>query len=364
MSLRFKNGRYTVDYYPNGRRGPRKQKLLPIGTTEQEAALIHESLSKHKQQRSSSLPDHTPIKYLIPDYLRFVKDHQSPRTHQDKVSCFGRKLTPYFSAYSILDLNDGFIGAYQSHRMSEFSGMKKDDKKKHGTKDGNRAINKECAYFSGFLKWAKKYRKIVPPERLDRDDLPYKRPIPKIWTKEELHKLIACAEPGYKVLFLALFRLCQRITETQKLEWADVELQKTAEESSVIIKGKRDKENKLPLVEDIFRELQGLKQARDRKPDDERSKYIFPSPQNWRKHIVDAGKAMNRAKKTAQIEKRIHPHLIRHSAATHMIEDGVDIRIVQAILGHAEVTTTQWYTHVSLKLKRQALTKTAEKQRS
>ncbi len=88
--------------------------------------------------------------------------------------------------------------------------------------------------------------------------------------------------------------------------------------------------------------------------------YVFPShkrsvdPRSGkerRHHVLESGlqKAVKTAAKKAAIDKRVTVHTLRHSFATHMLEDGTNIRVLQELLGHADVKTTEIYTHVMKK---------------
>ncbi|WP_417852290.1 site-specific tyrosine recombinase XerD [Bifidobacterium erythrocebi] len=74
---------------------------------------------------------------------------------------------------------------------------------------------------------------------------------------------------------------------------------------------------------------------------------VFLNKRGQRMSRQSVWEVVNQAGKRAHIDKPLHPHTLRHSFATHLIQGGADVRTVQELLGHASVTTTQIYTHVS-----------------
>ena len=147
-------------------------------------------------------------------------------------------------------------------------------------------------------------------------------------------------------MFKTLFYLGLRNRAVRRQQWQDIDWEQRA--IKTLEKGQRVKWH--PLPDDLFKELRQLYIKSS-------SEWIYPSPQDNTKPITDIRRAVRRAKKKAGITKRVYPHLLRHSIATHLLESDVDIRQIQAFLGHSQISTTEWYAQVSLEKKRQALEK-------
>jgi integrase/recombinase XerD len=125
------------------------------------------------------------------------------------------------------------------------------------------------------------------------------------------------------------------------------------------IRGKGDKERLVPLTETAEAALSSyLEHARGAfLKDEEKSPYLFPSrgkaghltPARFAQILKDAASEVGIAR------DRVSPHVLRHAFATHLLEGGADLRSLQHLLGHADITTTQVYTHVRQERLRRAL---------
>lgn len=130
-----------------------------------------------------------------------------------------------------------------------------------------------------------------------------------------------------------------RISEVLNLEIKDIE---NSDFEFAKLYGKGSKYRFVPIYLELENEIKEyIKDVRPKLKGAEGSYLLFPGIRR-----ENFWKVLNKHAQNVGIEKNIHPHLFRHSAATMMIENGADIRIVQELLGHASITTTEVYTYV------------------
>lgn len=106
--------------------------------------------------------------------------------------------------------------------------------------------------------------------------------------------------------------------------------------------GKGNKERALPLTESILDMLRGVWKLHGSR------RWLFPS-RRIVTHLPDATArdAFNHARNECGFDNQFRPHSLRHSFATHLLEQGVDIRLIQILLGHSSIRSTEIYTHLS-----------------
>jgi site-specific recombinase XerD len=203
-----------------------------------------------------------------------------------------------------------------------------------------RAINLEILTLSACIRWGVESQycsNLLPRTK----PLPYKRPLPQVLTPDEVMALIHAASPVGRVLLLCFYHGGMRKNEALALKWESVNFLR----HTITIRGKGDKERVIPMTGSLEA---GLHSMRLNTTDG----YVFPGAAG---HLGDPRKMILSAKKNAGITKRVHPHTLRHSFATHLLESGADLRVIQVLLGHAKVTTTEIYTQVMQPLMQQAV---------
>jgi integrase/recombinase XerD len=177
------------------------------------------------------------------------------------------------------------------------------------------------------------------------------RRLPEVLSAEEVVRLLAAPDPRTpaglrdRAALELLYATGLRVTELVSLTVNDVHL----ETRMVLARGKGSKERLVPVgapAGEAIRRYLAPGGARDRLLHGRRSRDLFVTPRGHRMTRQGFWKLLGRHARAAGITRRISPHKLRHSFATHLLAGGADLRAVQAMLGHADIATTQIYTHV------------------
>lgn len=208
------------------------------------------------------------------------------------------------------------------------------------------SIIRKVASIRGFFKWANSMNIINrnPAATLEQPKVPQR--LPKVITLKEIEEMLHSDLSLLETVIMELLYSCGlRVSELVNLKVSDIDL------SSKYVRcfGKGSKERLIPLGERAKTAVLNFLPARELAV----KKYNL----NTKKLLVsDVGRLLTRQdvyefihQRGKIIHKNISPHTLRHSFATHLLENGADLRVVQELLGHSDVSTTQLYTHISKK---------------
>jgi integrase/recombinase XerD len=160
--------------------------------------------------------------------------------------------------------------------------------------------------------------------------------LPEVLTKDEVKKMIASADNQKSRLIISLlYSTGLRVSELVNLKVDDVNF---ADKSGWVRRGKGAKDRLFVLSENLGKELQEYLAGKEHK-------FIFSKDEPLTTRNIQ--KIIKGTNARAGITKKVTPHTLRHSFATHLLEQGTDIRLIQTMLGHSSLSTTQVYTHVS-----------------
>jgi len=190
----------------------------------------------------------------------------------------------------------------------------------------------------------KSFYEITVGMPLKLDKIPFSKKnkqLPIVLSVDEIQRMFnVCENKKHKVILALLYSCSLRVSELINLKWKDID------RSRMIIniiqaKGNKDRQVGLnqPLIDllaDYYRESHSVIYVLNGQGD--HAQYSETSVNQVIKQL---------ALKAGICNKRIYTHLMRHTSATHMVEQGVDINLIQKLLGHSNVKTTNIYTHIS-----------------
>jgi integrase/recombinase XerD len=213
-----------------------------------------------------------------------------------------------------------------------------------------RAQARKLSALRGFYKFllAEKHVPGDPTTLITGPKLP--RKLPHVLSFEEVETLLRAPDRAtprgsrdYAMIQL-LYASGLRVSELVGLKLSDVDM----DQSFVSVLGKGSKRRLVPFGEVARDAMLGyLREVRPRWAERAQSPHLFITERGTGMTRQGFWKLLGRYARSAGIDKPISPHKLRHSFATHLLERGADLRSVQTMLGHADIATTQVYTHVT-----------------
>ena len=216
----------------------------------------------------------------------------------------------------------------------------------------SRTVARRLSVIRQFFRFlhAERMRDDDPSTTLDSPKLG--RPLPKVLSRDEVDRLIEAtrskggSDGGRMATLLEiLYATGLRVSELVTLPLSAVEREPTV----LVVRGKGAKERLVPLSDPARLAIAAWLHARDGALEEGKvSRFLFPS-RGRTGHLTRQrfAQLLKEAALAANIDPaRVSPHVLRHAFASHLLEGGADLRSVQLMLGHADIATTQIYTHV------------------
>lgn len=207
-----------------------------------------------------------------------------------------------------------------------------------------RSLHRKICSLKSFFKFLNKegYIRSNPAEHIESPKIP--KSLPKTISVEEVFKLLSTPiSLRDKVILYLLYGTGMRVSELSGLNLDDLDIKNRIIH---IVSGKGNKDRIVPLPDLIIPILEEYIAARK---NDENDPALILNRSNHRLTSRSIQRIVKKYKEEAGLQnKKLTPHMLRHAFATHLLSNAVDIRVIQELLGHASLSTTQLYTHVTL----------------
>ena len=213
---------------------------------------------------------------------------------------------------------------------------------------GNRSLGRTVSAVRSFFSHMRRagHRSDNPASELGVPKFP--RELPRYLSEKDLSRIFESTDSSDEfetrdlVLLELLYGSGLRAAESVALDWADVSFEK---KRALIRSGKGNRDRVVPLSRAACRALRRLEAVQTTTGGTSRA--IFRNRRGGRLAVRSVERIVHAVMRKHDLPP-INPHALRHSCATHLLDSGADLRSIQDLLGHASLTTTQKYTHVSL----------------
>lgn len=250
-------------------------------------------------------------------------------------------LNEYDSKVDINRVDDKLISSFISYLRKK--------KGKRGICYSDRTINRVISTLKSYFKFLKN-EELIPVNPMDNIDIPrLGRKLPDVLSVNEVVKIIESPDVNDRLglrdraLLECLYASGLRVSELIGLKIPDINF----DENILRVFGKGSKERIVPFGSKAsFFLNEYLKNSRPYLKKRYSEDYVFLNFRGGRLSRMGVWDILSKYAKISFPEKKIYPHILRHSFATHLLEGGADIRIIQELLGHSDISTTQIYTHV------------------
>jgi len=300
-----------------------------------------EFVTRNKKKWKKVSEQNDPFyKSFLKEYLTLLKLERN--LSDNTTSAYSNDLSTCFSFFELENVKDFDEVTYQ-HINSFFSGL-------HYAGLTNSSIARYFSSLKGFFTFLflSKYIQNNPMEKISPPKLG--KTLPEVLTVNEIDAVFALPNVGNKfglrdrTILEVLYACGLRVSELINLKISDLFLS----DESIRVFGKGSKERIVPIgssainwLDKYFLNSRVLLEKKSKSEN-----YVFLNTRGTKFSRMGIWKIISRYVKEAGILKSVHPHTFRHSFATHLIEGGADLRAVQEMLGHADISTTQIYTHL------------------
>jgi len=272
---------------------------------------------------------------------QFIQALRSEKYYSPHTCSNYRRDLKLFQAW----LGERAIDAWDRVAFSDVSGFAA---QRHRQGRKSRTIARELSSIRSFFQYLIRNGVVTRNPALEVSAPKSDKPLPKTCDAESLDQLLRVSDASDDLVLrdVAIFELIYssglRLAELVGIDLDDIDLV----EQSLVVTGKGNKTRYLPVGGKAVAALQRWLKLRPRYCRDARQKALFLSKQGKR---ISARNVQSRLKRLLQqqaLAQPLSPHVLRHSFATHLLESSSDLRAVQELLGHANIATTQVYTHL------------------